>query len=490
MLDDAYGVFVASAADLDGGGPASEAGIAAGDGTAQHPFATIAQGLANLGRKTRVYVCNGTYREPVRITTAVSVYGGLSCAGAATAGRIWSYAGQSAQVTSPSPTYALSVAGVDGGSVTIEDMSFASPDATEPGSSSLAALIASSTVDLRRVTLRAGHGANGADGADGDATPNYAGLAPSGGPQIVPPTPDAGTLSPGQGALNQCLAFGGSVGGNGALGCASGPDSPGLGVAGTATPAAPTILAGRDGQPHGAILADGGTVANNDPGADGVAGDGGQPALRQDVRHPVTERVDSERRRRWRSRSPGPRRSRGHRSALRSALGMCGNSTESIGGGGGGAGGCGGSGGRGGGGGGGEHCRRQRRKHPRTDGLRAGRGSRRQRRRGGLRSGRPRRRSGGRHEPPRRARGGSLRRQWRRRIRRSRWNGRHRRRHPRVRIEASRATWRPCRMPRRASRAREDGPGWAAQHGVGTLPPTGMDGQTGASGRARDRRVT
>ena len=34
------------------------------------------------------------------------------------------------EVTSPSPAYALAVAGVDGGSVTIEDLSFASPDAT------------------------------------------------------------------------------------------------------------------------------------------------------------------------------------------------------------------------------------------------------------------------------------------------------------------------------------------------------------------------
>ena len=132
VLDDAYGVFVASAADLDGGSPTSDAGIAEGDGTAQHPFATIAQGLANLGRKSRVYVCNGVYGEQVSITTAVTVYGGLSCARGST-GRIWSYAGQSAQVTSPSPAYALSIASVDGGSVTIEDMSFASPDATEAG---------------------------------------------------------------------------------------------------------------------------------------------------------------------------------------------------------------------------------------------------------------------------------------------------------------------------------------------------------------------
>ena len=343
VLDNADGVFVASAAELDGASPSSEAGIAAEDGTAQHPFATIAQGLANLGRKSRLYVCNGAYREPVRITTAVSVYGGLSCASGPT-GRIWSYVGQSAQVTSPSPAYALAVADVDSGSVTIEDMSFASPDATELGSSSLAALIASSTVDLRRVTLSAGNGANGADGI---VTPNYTGSAPDGGSQALPvdlPFMPAG----GAGAVNQCTGFGVSVGGQGGAGCLSGPGSPGLGTPGSATPVAPTVLAGRDGQARGAALADAGTVAANDPGADGVGGDGGLPAAAQayGVLSPSgwvpSAGGDGD--------PGGP--GQGGAGATDPIYGMCGTSTHSLGGGGGGAGGCGGSGGQGGGGGG------------------------------------------------------------------------------------------------------------------------------------------
>jgi hypothetical protein len=346
VLDNTYGVFVASAPELLGGGStASEAGMPAGNGTAEHPFATIAQGLANLGSKRHLYVCNGVYNEQVRITTAVSVYGGLSCASEST-GRVWSYAGGSAQVTSPLPAYALSVTGVDGGPVTIEDLSFASPDATEAGSSSLAALIASSTVALRRVTLRAGKGADGLTGADGRAHPNYyAASAPDGGAQAEPPL-DGGpfTAVGGLGAVNECAMFGASAGGNGGVGCATG----GLGTPGSAMPPAPSVLPGHDGQPMGALQADGGTVRNADPGADGLAGDGGLTPLA----HPYGTLSASG----WVPSSGGggdpggP--GQGGAGATDSYYGFCGIALEGVAGGGGGAGGCGGSGGQGGGGGG------------------------------------------------------------------------------------------------------------------------------------------
>jgi len=61
VLDDAYGLFVAASARADmeldagdGGAPPSGA-----DGSMSHPYATIGQALANLGNKTRIYVCNG-----------------------------------------------------------------------------------------------------------------------------------------------------------------------------------------------------------------------------------------------------------------------------------------------------------------------------------------------------------------------------------------------------------------------------------------------
>jgi hypothetical protein len=351
VLDDTYGVFVAAPPDADGGVDAGEAGIGSGNGTAASPFATIGQALANLGGKTRIYICSGAYREQVTLQAAVSLYGGLSCAAD---GGVWSYAGSGTQVTSPSPAYALSVRGVDAGTVTIEDVSFASPDATEAGASSIAALIASSAVHLQRVTLAAGNGANGAGGADGVATPNYVGAAPDGGLPVTAATPSNGyvPISGGGGGVNQCLLFGASAGGDGGLGCEAGPESPGLGTPGTATPAAPVTTAGRDGLPAGATLEDGGADAGvvpyNDPGADGLAGAGGVAAAAPDygtlspsgwVPSPGGDGQPGD---------PG----QGGAGATDPLYGFCGASIGDIGGGGGGAGGCGGAGGQGGSGGG------------------------------------------------------------------------------------------------------------------------------------------
>lgn len=356
VLDNALGVFVASAAGIEGDTDAGEAGAESvnGDGSMARPYATIAQALANLGGKTRVYVCNGSYGEQVRLTTAVSVYGGLACAGDA-GGRVWSYAGESAQVTPPSPGYALTVEGVDAGSVTLEDLSFTAPSATTQGTSSIAALVTSSVVTLRRVTLSAGNGADGEAGADGTQTPNYVGgAAPDGGTQVSPGPPGSGTLriSGGGGGVTQCLVFGASAGGDGGLGCDAGPGSPGLGAPGTATPEPPVTVPGRDGLPGGTLEdggADASAVADNDPGADGLAGDGGVAPAAQDY---GTLSPSG-----WMPSSGGNgdpgNPGQGGAGATDPLYGMCGTSTESIGGGGGGAGGCGGTGGQAGGGGGG-----------------------------------------------------------------------------------------------------------------------------------------
>lgn len=58
-LDDAYGVFVASSAGVDEGTDADEGGLGSGsgDGSMAQPYSTIGEALANLGSKTRIYVC-------------------------------------------------------------------------------------------------------------------------------------------------------------------------------------------------------------------------------------------------------------------------------------------------------------------------------------------------------------------------------------------------------------------------------------------------
>ncbi|MGH7437879.1 MAG: hypothetical protein ACRENE_19545 [Polyangiaceae bacterium] len=344
-----YGVFVASAGS-DAGSEELDSGVAGPDGTAERPYTSIGQALANMASKSRIYVCNGVYTEQVSITTAVSVYGGLSCS-AGSAGRVWTYVGQSSQVVAPPSAYALSVTGVPQGSVTIEDMSFAAPDATPPGASSVAAFVSSSSVRLERVALSAGTGADGAPGADGLQHANYTGSAPSGSAQLS--SGSSGTLSfvPRSGGVNQCSIWGLSAGGDGGLGCAAGPGSPGMGTPGTATPSSPVTMAGRDGLPRGAPLgdggADGGTAAEDDPGADGVAGNGGVAAA------PLNYGVLSASGwlpSRGGDGDPG-NPGQGGAGATDPIYGSCGSST-SIGGGGGGAGGCGGAGGQGGGGGG------------------------------------------------------------------------------------------------------------------------------------------
>jgi hypothetical protein len=379
VLDDAYGVFVASDvvasdggtgdAGMDDGGAAdagvadegavdagaAEAGAAgaepeggggpsaSGNGSMAVPFATIAQALANLGGRTRIFVCNGLYAEQVSVATAVSIYGGLSCATSPT-GRTWSYVGGSAQVVSPSPTYALSVTGIEAGAVTIEDVSFTAPNAGAPGGSSLGAQVASSTVSFARVTLAAGQGAAGAPGASGSATANYTGSAPAGGAQQW--TETGGVVfatSGGAGGVNQCVV-GSSAGGHGGLSCTSG-----LGAPGTASPPASPATPGRDGLPMGTVLGDGGagtTVSANDPGADGVAGDGGAAAQTYGTLSPSG----------WSPSAGGAGAvgdpGQGGAGATDPQYGACVAAPVSLGGGGGGAGGCGGAAGQGGVGGG------------------------------------------------------------------------------------------------------------------------------------------
>jgi hypothetical protein len=348
---DEYGLFVAPPAVAeDLGAAVAASALVPSDGSMRRPFPTIRQALAMLGNKTRIYVCAATYSEQVTLTAPVSIYGGLSCA-AGPAGPVWAYAGASAQFASPSPAYALSVRAVTSGTVTMEDLSFTSPDAATPGGSSIGAFIVSSSVSLARVTISAGAGADGAAGTDGTATPNYTQpQAPAGEPQAWgrgSATMLSGAYAGGAGAINRCIQSGLSAGGNGGLGC-----DRGLGMPGRAIPAASATAPGRDGLAMGTgLLDDAGapiTILSNDPGADGRAGHGGVAAPPQvyGILSPSgwtpSGGGDGE--------PGGP--GQGGAGATDPAYGQCTNQTPSIGGGGGGAGGCGGSGGKGGGGGG------------------------------------------------------------------------------------------------------------------------------------------
>ena len=69
-LTNEFGVFVTATA------------AAGGDGTMDHPFATISAGIERVkDLKLRVYVCAGTYKESLTLVNAVSVISALSCDG-------------------------------------------------------------------------------------------------------------------------------------------------------------------------------------------------------------------------------------------------------------------------------------------------------------------------------------------------------------------------------------------------------------------------
>jgi hypothetical protein len=361
VLSEAYGVFVAPApsdAGLDGAATTdTEAGTDDGIGTMQQPFRTVGRALAQRGARTRIYVCNGTYAEPVAITSPVEIFGGLSCP-TVDGGLAWSYVGGSAHVSAPPSAYALTVTGVgpaadsgltgDGGDagpsapVHIEDVAFTAPDATEPGASSIAAFITASSVQLVRVALSAGRGADGQAGDDGAFRPNYDAGAPSGGAQVV--GSNGFGIAAGAGGINLCNVFGNSAGGDGGEGCSL---DAGFATPGIANPAAPVTIPGRDGLPRGAALPDGGVVSSDDPGADGVASTGGSAADGYGVLSASGWAPSA-----GGNGQPGGPGQGGAGGSDPLANTNCSAPLASIGGGGGGAGGCGGEGGMGGQGGG------------------------------------------------------------------------------------------------------------------------------------------
>ncbi len=173
-------------------------------GTKESPVKTIGAALGKLGGKPRVYVCEGTYDEHVKLTSAVSIYGGFACGA-------WSYSGAKPKVAPTTAGYALHVEKVSG-AITIADVGFASIAGNEAAPSSIAAFVnASPGVTLSRVELEAKTGAKGKDQAKGA---NGA---------LMTSTPTAGTLD-GNGANGNtggfaqvctCVGGGTSKGGGG-----------------------------------------------------------------------------------------------------------------------------------------------------------------------------------------------------------------------------------------------------------------------------------
>lgn len=282
LVSDEHAVFVA-------------AGSTDGDGSKGAPLGTISEGVAAAAERgvRRVIVCNATYAEVVTLgatDAAVGVFGGFTCPGD---GGAWGYAGGArARVTAPSTT-ALRVDGVSE-RVTIQDIDFVAADAVDPGTSSIAAVVAgSSEVVFRRVAITAGAGAAGTSGDVGVAGQS---AAPSTSKQNgqAPACDGTSTLPGGVRALVSACGSEGGTGGSAilnAMGSGGGRGLPGAtsnggnaaSVAGATFPGGTGRpgVAGAHGDPGaaaatiGTFTAGGFTPASGEGGTDGATGQGG-----------------------------------------------------------------------------------------------------------------------------------------------------------------------------------------------------------------------
>jgi hypothetical protein len=220
-VDSDFGVFV----DANGGADGNS-------GRRDSPVKSVGAALGKLGNKNRVYLCEGTYAEHVKLTSAVSLYGGFACGA-------WTYSGAKPKVAPADIGYALEI-GDTTAEVTVADLSFVSVDAVDKGQSSIAAFVhKASKVVFVRSALEAGAGKEGADGAGG-ATGTITAVS-GGGVLNASGYPASGTTA---GMIKTCTcssggtssgAAGGGPAGAGALGMPSlGGAAPNDGVGGLA----------------------------------------------------------------------------------------------------------------------------------------------------------------------------------------------------------------------------------------------------------------
>jgi hypothetical protein len=145
-VDDSVGVFVDGLNGAD-----------SNSGTKTSPKKTIGAALSAAGAKPRVYICEGTYPEHVKLTTAVSLFGGFACAS-------WTYTGGKPKIAPSDAGIAIEIANVQA-RLDLADLSVEAAAASTDGGSSIAAFVHGSNVRLQSVALSAGAGHDGAAGA-------------------------------------------------------------------------------------------------------------------------------------------------------------------------------------------------------------------------------------------------------------------------------------------------------------------------------------
>ena len=288
-LTEAFGVFVALG------------GRAENPGTRALPLNTIQAGI-ELGKRVgkRVYVCAGTFSEPLVLADSISIIGGLQCREGD-----WKFGGGRTRIEAPASP-AVRASGI-ASPTRLEALEIVSPNAKAPSGSSLGLLAdRSAGLVIASSKIIAGDGANGVDGSEGTPLTQVGG---DGQATLVEAEciDNATCTKQAVAALYPWLKPRGGLGGVGSCWGAPGPDGgPGGfgGSGGLFAPfqSGPTYVwhyyaesqgmapeygqhqdgtagaAGTSGTPSGAIGAlsqDGYVVANGVAGTDGAPGKGG-----------------------------------------------------------------------------------------------------------------------------------------------------------------------------------------------------------------------
>ena len=338
----------------------STSGSDTNDGTPQRPFATVGYALHQPNPVGRIYICKGQYTERVALsaTAVANLYGGFSCpSAAADASAIASDGGEDGGAASgwapgggssvfATPTYdpvnnwSLSVIGVTA-PVHLQSLQFVAPTPSAAGSSSIAAFVIGSAVELDSVSLTAARAIDGPPGASGVSRPNYTDAkAPDG---TAASTDGAGNvLQIARGGANTCKyghgsggASDSSAGGNGGEVKVDGSGLVTPSTSGTANPLPPPM------PPQ-----DGAAGSVGHAGAPGASYPAGAASTSLGSLVAGASSVL------WQASSGASGAAGGVGQGGGGADGKAKNADEDLPGGSGGAGGCGGSGGAGGGGGG------------------------------------------------------------------------------------------------------------------------------------------
>jgi len=206
-----YGIFV----DATGGSDNNT-------GTKELPMKSIGAALKKLNNRPRIYVCEGTYPESVKLTSPVSIYGGFKCG-------TWSAPADPAKIAPGAAGIEAIIVENVKSPIILSDLAPESAAGTASARNSIAMRIVGSTdVKLVRVKATAAAGFKGADGNGGSVGTL---TAVSSGPMNLTGNSASGT-TPGAAKVCTCSIGGTTTGGSGggaqAGGASGGPSRGGV----------------------------------------------------------------------------------------------------------------------------------------------------------------------------------------------------------------------------------------------------------------------